>query len=146
MMNWVQTAIIAGLSFFLSAGISFAAEMDDLDLTIRVIESDDVEEIHHELSLPDMASETAREHAEDEDGKGLTQANAVREREDEHEPEQDHEDEARDEEREEHEDEREDHEDEVEDHEDSKEEHDDAHEEESHEEEHENESPEGSDS
>ena len=80
-MKWVQTTIIAGLAFFLSAGISFAAEMDDLDLTIRVIETDDLKEMHNELRLPDMASDAAREHAEGENGHGLTQANAAREQE-----------------------------------------------------------------
>ena len=129
-MKLVQTTIIAGLSFFLSTGISFAADMDDIELTIRVVETDDVEEMHNELSLPDSASDTAREHAENEDGRGLTQANAARETEHE-------ENDASHDEREEHEEAREDHEDEVEDHNDSDEEHDEAHEEEDHEKEHE---------
>jgi hypothetical protein len=94
-MKLVQTTIIAGLSFFLSTGISFAADMDDLDLTIRVIETDDVKEMHNELHLPDAASDIAREHAANEESRGLTQANAVRESENEHEAE--HENEVRDE-------------------------------------------------
>lgn len=94
-MKLVQTTIFAGLAFFLSAGMSFAAEMDDLDLTIRVIETDDVKEMHNELHLPDAASDVAREHAANEDSLGLTQANAVRESEGEHEAE--HENEVRDE-------------------------------------------------
>lgn len=94
-MKLVQTIIIAGLSFFLSTGISFAADMDDLDLTIRVLETNDVEEMHNELHLPDAASDIAREHAANEDSRGLTQANAVRESENEHEAE--HENEVRDE-------------------------------------------------
>jgi hypothetical protein len=94
-MKLVQTTIIAGLSFFLSTGISFAADMDDLDLTIRIIETDDVKEMHNELHLPDAASDIAREHAANEESRGLTQANAVRESENEHEAE--HENEVRDE-------------------------------------------------
>jgi len=78
-MKLVQTTIIAGLSFFLSTGISFAADMDDIELTIRVVETENIEEMHNELSLPDAASDTAQEHAENEDGRGLTQANVVRE-------------------------------------------------------------------
>ena len=135
-MKLVQTTIIAGLTFFLSTGISFAVDMDDIELTIRVVETDDVEEMHNELSLPDSASDTAREHAEDEDGRGLTQANAARESEHENETEHEENDASHDE-REEHEEEREDHEDEVDDHKDSEEEHDEAHEEEDHEKEHE---------
>jgi hypothetical protein len=77
-LKTIQTSIIAGLAFFLSAGISYGAEMDDLDLTIRVVETDDVNEMHNELSLPDMASDTAREHAENEQGHGLDQANDAR--------------------------------------------------------------------
>lgn len=134
-MKLVQTTIIAGLSFFLATGISFAADMDDIELTIRVVETDDVEEMHNELSLPDAASDTAREHAEDEDGRGLTQANAARAAEHGNEEDDAHDD-AHDEEREEHEEDREDHEDEVEDHDDSDEEHDEANEEEDHEDEH----------
>ena len=133
-MKLVQTTLIAGLTFFLSAGISFAADMGDLELTIRVVETDDVQEMHNELSLPGSASDAAREHAENGDGRGLTQANAVR---DEHGNENQREDEAHNEEREEHEADREDHEDEVEDHNDSDEERDEAKEEESHEDEHE---------
>ena len=128
-MKLVQTTIIAGLSFFLSTGISFAVDMDDIELTIRVVETDDIEEMHNELSLPGSVSDTAREHAEDEDGRGLTQANAARETE--------HENDASHDEREEHEEARDDHEDEIEDHKDSEEEHDEAHEEETHETEHE---------
>ena len=130
-MKLVQTTLIAGLTFFLSTGISFAADMGDLELTIRVVETDDVQEMHNELSLPESASDTAREHAQNEDGRGLTQANTVR---DKHENER--EDEAHNEEREEHEADREDHEDEVEDHNDADEERDEAKEEESHEDEH----------
>ena len=133
-MKLVQTTIIAGLSFFLSTGISFAADMDDIELTIRVVETENIEEMHNELSLPDAASDTAREHAEKEDGRGLTQANAVREAE--HENEAEHvaeENEMRDEEHEELEDES------REDERDRDDEHHDADEVEDHEKEHEDE-------
>ena len=129
-MKLVQTTIIAGLSFFLSTGISFAADMDDIELTIRVVETDDIEEMHNELSLPDAASDTAREHAEDDEGRGLTQANTV------HEAGHEHEDEMRDEEHEEHEDEGDERDEDTED---RDHEHDDADEEEGHEKEHEGE-------
>lgn len=80
-MKLVQTSIIAMVAFFLSTGISFGAELDDLEFTIRVVESDDLNEMHNELSLPAAASDTAREHAEDDDGRGLSRANEVREKE-----------------------------------------------------------------
>jgi hypothetical protein len=79
-MKVVQTAMIAGLVFFVSTGMSFAADMDDLDVTIRMVESNDVHEMENELRLPESASDSAREHAESEDGRGLTQANESRER------------------------------------------------------------------
>lgn len=132
-MKLVQTTIIAGLSFFLSTGISFAVDMDDIELTIRVVETDDIDEMHNELSLPDSASDTAREHAEDEDGRGLTQANAVREAEHENEAEHEHEDEMRDEEHEEHDDDGDERDEDKEDREDERGE---ADEEEGHQEEH----------
>ncbi len=125
-MKMVQTSIIATVVFFLSAGVSFGAEMDDLDITIRMVDSDDLTDMHNELSLPDAASDTAREHAEDEDGRGLTQANEARNKE--------HEEDVRDE----HEDEIDDHDNAHEDDDDINAEHDEAHEEENHEDEHEN--------
>lgn len=135
-MKLVQTTLIAGLSFFLSTGISFAVDMDDIELTIRVVETDDIEEMHNELSLPDAASDTAREHAEDDDGRGLTQANAAHE---EHENESEHKDDAHDEEREEHEEHDDDGDEREEDKDDREDEHGDADEEEDHEKEHDNE-------
>lgn len=135
-MKLAQTTIIAGLSFFLSTGISFAADMDDIELTIRVVETDNVEEMRNELRLPDAASDTAREHAENEDGRGLTQANAVREAEHENESEHTVENEIRDVEREEHGDEGDER---NEDRGDREDEHHDANEVESHEKEHEDE-------
>jgi len=64
-MKIVQTSIIAGLAFFLSIGISFGADLDDIDFTIRVVESDDVGEMHNELSLPDMFFDVTHEHEGD---------------------------------------------------------------------------------
>ncbi|MCF6255219.1 MAG: hypothetical protein L3K25_02775 [Gammaproteobacteria bacterium] len=64
-MKIVQTSIIAGLAFFLSVGISFGADLDDIDFTIRVVESDDVGEMHNELSLPDMFFDVTHEHEGD---------------------------------------------------------------------------------
>lgn len=138
-MKLVQTSIFGIIAFLFSTGISFGAELDDLDFTIRVVESDDLTEVHNELSLPDAASDTAREHAEDDDGRGLTQANESREKEHQEESNDvnkddiEHHDEARDE----REDEIEDHDEAREDDDDVNEEHDAAREEESHEEEHE---------
>jgi len=68
-MKIVQTSIIAGLAFFLSVGISFGADLDDIDFTIRVVESDDVGEMHNELSLPDMVFDVTHEHTEDGAGR-----------------------------------------------------------------------------
>ena len=132
-MKLVQTTIIAGLTFFLSTGISFAVDMDDIELTIRVVETDDVEEMHNELSLPDSASDTAREHAEDEDGRGLTQANAARESVHENETEQEENDASHDEREEEHDDDGDERDEDKEDREDERGE---ADEEEGHQEEH----------
>jgi hypothetical protein len=67
-MKIAQTTMIAGLSFFLGGGIALSAELDDLDLTIRVVESNSMEEIHHELSLPNFGSDVVSEHAEKSDG------------------------------------------------------------------------------
>jgi hypothetical protein len=139
-MKLVQTSIFAIVAFFLATGISFGAELDDLDITIRVVESDDLAEMHNELSLPEAAADTAREHTEDDDGRGLNQANDSRakeheeDREDVSKDEKEYEEEAR----EEREDEIEDHDEAREDSDDVIDEHDEAQEEETHEEEHEN--------
>ena len=66
-MNKIKTSIIAGFALFLAAGIAGADELDDLEVTIRVVEhDDDLNEAEHELSLPDSASNSAREHAEND--------------------------------------------------------------------------------
>jgi len=65
-MKMIKTSIIAGIALFLTTGIVSAAELDDLDVTVRVVGSgDDVNEVEHELHLPDSASDSAREHAEE---------------------------------------------------------------------------------
>ena len=96
-MNIVKTSIIASFALFLTTGIAGADELDDLEVTVRVVETDDdANEVEHELHLPDSASDSAREHAED-DG---------------HENEGEHH--SNDDGREDHEDEKEDHEDDKE--------------------------------
>jgi len=116
-MKIVQTSTIVCLAFFLSTAISFAADLDDIDFTIRVVESDDVGEMHNELSLPDMTFDVTHEYAESGTG-----------------GEHEHEVEIRDE----REDEIEDHDEAREDGDDINDEYDETHEDE-HEEEHENE-------
>lgn len=66
-MNVVKISIIAGFTLFLATGIAGADELDDLDVvTIRVVETDDdINEVEHELSLPEHAADEAREHAEE---------------------------------------------------------------------------------
>lgn len=146
-MKLVQTIIFAMMAFFLSAGISVGAELDDLDLTIRVIESDDLQEMQNELSLPASVSDDAREHAEGDERRGESSEKDHDGKDEEHKDE--HKDEHRDEHDGRHEDndiERDEREDEIEDHDEAREDdddviegHDEAHEEESHEEEHEKE-------
>jgi len=121
-MKIVRTGIMAGFAFFLSTGISFGVDLDDIDFTIRVVESDDVGEMHNELSLPDMTFDMVYEEGD------AGHENEV----DEHENEASHEDEM--EVRDEREDEIEDHDEAREDTADVKDEHDEAHED--HEEEH----------
>ncbi len=128
-MKIVQTGIIVGLAFFLSIGVSFGADLDDIDFTIRVVESDDVGEMHNELSLPDMTFDVV--HAEDDAGHENEAGS--------HESEASHEYENEVEARDEREDEIEDHDEAREDSSDVNDEHDEAHDEEEHEKEHERE-------
>jgi len=55
----VIAAIIAGAGLLFMCGIAQAVNMDDLDVTIRVIGSDDNDStaITNEISLPDMSKE-----------------------------------------------------------------------------------------
>jgi len=129
-MKIVRTGIIAGLAFFLSAGISFGADLGDIELTIRVVESDDVGEMRNELSLPDVTFDVMHEH--EEGGVGHEGQGDVAGHENEAEALQGDEVDARDE----REDEIEDHDEAREDNADVSDEHDEAHEDEDHEEEH----------
>jgi len=79
-MKIVQTSTIVCLAFFLSTAISFAADLDDIDFTIRVVESDDVGEMHNELSLPDMTFDVTHVSAEGYTG-GENQENGAGEHE-----------------------------------------------------------------
>lgn len=123
-MKAIQTGVIAGCAFFLSIGVSFAAEMDDLDLTIRVVESDDVNAMHNELLLPEMISASEHADTEGETDHSMNQNNDARELENAMDV------------RDEHEDEMEDHDEAREDNGDITEEHGEAHEEETHDEMH----------
>ncbi|WP_455199379.1 hypothetical protein [Kaarinaea lacus] len=66
-MKSVNTLIIAGFALFLTTGIAGAVEMDDLEVTVRVVESDDdVNEVEHELHLPDSVHEDHDDQGHDE--------------------------------------------------------------------------------
>jgi hypothetical protein len=72
--------VLAAAVLFFVTGAAHAVDLDDLGVTIKMIDSDDVKAAGKELRLPDAASDVAREHAEKRDGKGLSRANEVRER------------------------------------------------------------------
>ncbi|WP_455217144.1 hypothetical protein [Kaarinaea lacus] len=66
-MKSVNTLIIAGFALFLTTGIAGAVELDDLEVTVRVVESgDDVNEVEHELHLPDSIHEDHDDQGRDE--------------------------------------------------------------------------------
>ena len=65
-MKLIKSSLIAGFALFLTTGIAGAVEMDDLAITIRVIETDDVNEVANELSLPVGVSDDLREHDDGE--------------------------------------------------------------------------------
>ncbi len=73
-MKTFKTLLIAGFTLMLSVGGAHAVDLDDLDVTIRVIDSDDIDDISHELSLPFPAPTAERKHAEG----GLSHASDVR--------------------------------------------------------------------
>ena len=120
-MKMIKLLVIASFTLFLMTGIAGADELDDLDVTIRMMESDDdVNEVEHELSLPDSASDSAREHAEDDghENEGETHSSDdVNDDQDGHEEDQEDQEDNEDD-RDEHEEGAEDHEDDTEDHED----------------------------
>jgi hypothetical protein len=72
--------VLAAAVLFFVTGAAHAVDLDDLGVTIKMIDSDDVKAAGKELRLPDAASDVAREHAEKRDGKGLSRANEVHER------------------------------------------------------------------
>lgn len=59
--------IVTGTALLLTSGFTFAADLGDLDVTIRVIDSDanTVEEISNELKLPDMLKDDLDAHRVD---------------------------------------------------------------------------------
>ncbi|NOX76075.1 MAG: hypothetical protein GXP17_05570 [Gammaproteobacteria bacterium] len=73
-MKIFKTLLMTGFTLMLSVGVAHAVDLDDLDVTIRVIDSDDVDDISHELSLPFPASAAGRGHEEG----GLSHVNDVR--------------------------------------------------------------------
>jgi hypothetical protein len=118
-MKMIKISIIAAFTLFLTTGIAGADELDDLDVTIRVVETDDdVNEVEHELHLPDSAADSAREHAEDDGHENEGEHHSNDRDDDGREGAEDHEDGAED-----HEEGAEDHEEGSEDHEDSTEDH-----------------------
>lgn len=79
-MKKVNVLIITGFALFLMAGIANAADLDDLDVTIRMMESnDDVNEMENELHLPDSAREHAEDHHDAHDNDGHDDHSADRE-------------------------------------------------------------------
>ena len=62
-MGMIKTSIIAGFILLVTTGIAGAADLDDLDVSIRVVETDDdINEFEHELSLPGHTSNFVSEH------------------------------------------------------------------------------------
>lgn len=68
---------VACLLFFVTAAVH-AAPMDDLGVTIKMIDADDMKGVSTELHLPAMAADVARKQAEDREGRGLSRANEAR--------------------------------------------------------------------
>ncbi len=84
-MGMIKTSIVAGFALLLTTGIAGAADLDDLDVSIRVVEADDdINEVEHELSLPMHTSNSVREHhssdrdedASDDDSDGQDESEA----------------------------------------------------------------------
>jgi hypothetical protein len=65
-MNTLKRMVLVGAVAFFSAGIVQAADMDDLDVSIRVIASDDIGEVEHVLSLPEAVFDT--DHTKEKQG------------------------------------------------------------------------------
>jgi hypothetical protein len=77
-MRGLKTLVCAGAVLLFAVGSAYAANMDDLGVTIRMINSDEMKDVSRELHLPDVAAELAREHAQEREGKGLSKANEAR--------------------------------------------------------------------
>ena len=117
-MNRIISSIIAGFTLFLAAGIAGADELSDLEVTIRVVEhDDDLNEAEHELSLPNLTSDSAREHAEDDGHDGHDEHDGRDEHDERDEDQEGQEDQEDQEDREDREDEKDDHEEGEENHE-----------------------------
>lgn len=96
-MKTVKTMVLAASVLFFVTGAAHAVDLDDLGVTIKMIDSDDMKGASKELHLPDAASDVARERAEHRDGKGLSRANEVRDRNDTRKDEHDHKQDGKDE-------------------------------------------------
>jgi hypothetical protein len=104
-MKTFKISLIAGAVLLVTGGVVQAADLDDLDVTVRVVEDDDARDMRNELTLPAAASDTAREHAEDRDREHESDDRDSHDENDGHDDDrEDH-----DENREEHDDDREDH-------------------------------------
>jgi len=79
-MKKMKMMVLAASLLFVVTGAAHAVDMDDLGVTIKMIDSDDMKGVSNELRLPDAASDVAREHAQNRDGKGLSRANEVHDR------------------------------------------------------------------
>ena len=66
----LKSSILIAVIFLLPVSAAYAVEMDDLDVTIRVIETNEVGDISHELSLPEMVIESSDDHEIETEGSG----------------------------------------------------------------------------
>ena len=63
-MKFFKSSLAVGFVLFFITGVAGAVEMDDLAITIRVIEKDDVNEVANELSLPTSIVDDARQQGD----------------------------------------------------------------------------------
>jgi hypothetical protein len=66
-MKTMKIQIFALFTFFIFTNAAQAVDLDDMGVTIQMIESEDMKEVSKELSLPDVASEVAKQHMEEHD-------------------------------------------------------------------------------
>jgi hypothetical protein len=64
-MKTMKIQIFALFTFFIFTNAAQAVDLDDMGVTIQMIESEDMKEVSKELSLPDVASEVAKQHMEE---------------------------------------------------------------------------------